>query len=141
MSLSLIFTDDSTGRLSSFIVSNCSVPFLLNPSLMATPSLQSRDLPLTNGPRSVTVTTTLLLLTGLMSKSLVPKGRVLWATVKAILMYGLPLAIVLPLSSPYQLEFMYSPPDTGPRTSGLEAIRGIVPILRNNVIKDIFTKV
>src|SRR6476659_4610277 len=55
----------------------------MKPSCLAAASETSSMRPLTNGPRSLTRTTTLRPLFWLVTLSLVPKGRLRWAAVNA----------------------------------------------------------
>ena len=57
---------------------------------------KSISLPLTNGPRSFTVTTTDFLLEGLVTFNLVPNGNFLCAAVSLLCRYFSPLAVGRP---------------------------------------------
>lgn len=92
------------GRSFGFITSRSTTPCLRNPSRLAAPSLRSKSLPQTYGPRSRTTTSRMLCgCAGFIKRRWVPKGRVLEAAVISFGLNGLPSARVEPLSFPYQL--------------------------------------
>ncbi len=91
-------------RSFGFITSRSTTPCLRNPSRLAAPSLRSKSLPQTYGPRSRTTTSRMLCgCAGFIKRRWVPKGRVLEAAVISFGLNGLPSARVEPLSFPYQL--------------------------------------
>src|SRR5262245_3662349 len=68
----------------------------LKPSARAPAGVTSITRPATNGPRSVIVTTTDCPLLVLVTRTLLPKGRLRWAAVKALSLSLTPLAVVVP---------------------------------------------
>src|SRR5215468_4946411 len=74
-------------------------PKPLRPIARAAPVDRSSTRPLMNGPRSLTVTTTLRL--PCVTRSLVPKGSERWAQVIAFSLKRWPDAVLLPDSLPY----------------------------------------
>ena len=73
------------------------VPARMKPRRRAARRVTLISLPLTNGPRSVTRTTTLLLFLTFVNFTLVPKGNERWAAVKLLLLKRCPLAVRRPL--------------------------------------------
>lgn len=71
-------------------------PALTNLSLRAVPIETSMIRPLMKGPRSVIVTIWVRLFVRLVTRTLVPKGRVRWAAVAPALVKRLPDAVAVP---------------------------------------------